>query len=230
MREEEEVAVGKQSVVDKAIKPMSTTTLTNLTPALVTSGTPYTQLGSLPIGYYKGAAAFWDLDLAVNQPNVLAERQHILGNLDGREEDYDLQTLAITLAEAIGTAHVATLTVPAGEVWFVNSVLTTIPASGGANVITANWNCSLWTDRVGTAAAGQPFHPVPFNFGVGGGAQQDEFQAPGPVWLITNKSVELRLPAGTIITVSFLNTVAVAAATVAATFQLYGWVGKTLVA
>ena len=226
----EEDAVGKRTVVDKSVKPMSTTTLTNLTPALVTSGTPYTQLGNLPIGYYKGAAAFWDLDLAVNQPNVAAERAHILGNLDGREEDYDLQTLAVTLAEAIGTTHTATLTVPAGEVWFVNSVLTTIPASGGANVIIANWWCSLWTDRVAAGAAGQPFHPVAFNFGAGGGAQQDEFQAPGPVWLITNKSVELRLPAGTILTVIFINTVAVAAATVAATFQLYGWIGKTLVA
>ncbi len=230
MNENEERAMGKQAVVDKTIKPMSTTTLTNLTPALVTSGTPYTQLGTVPIGYYKGAAAFWDLDLGVNQPNVAAERLHQLGVLDGREEDYDLQTLAITLAEAIGTAHTATLTVPAGEVWFINSILTTIPASAGANVITANWWNSLWTDRVAAAAAGQPFHPVAFNFGVGGGAQQDEFSAPGPVWLITNKSVELRLPAGSILTCVFINTVAVAAATVAATFQVYGWIGKSLVA
>ena len=127
------------------------------------------------------------------------------------------------------TTHVAALAVPAGEVWYIIFVLTTIPASGGANVIAANWYCSLWTDRIGTLGLGQPFHAAVINFGAGGGAQLDEFSPPGPVWLVTNKQVALRAPAGTVFTVIFTNLIAVAAATVNATFQLYGYIGKALV-
>lgn len=220
--------MGKQKMVVKSgVFPQQT--ITSLTPALVT-GRAASDLGNIPIGVYKGEAAFFDLDLMVNQPLVLAELVHVLGILDGREEDYDLQTLAITAAEAIGTAHMAQITVPSGQVWFVNNVLTTIPASGGANIITANWFCDLWTDRLGALGYGQSFHAAVLNFGVGGGAQLDEFSPPGPVWALTNKQVALRAPAGTIFTVIFTNTGVVAAATVAATFQLYGWIGKKLVA
>jgi len=185
-------------------------------------------IGFLPIGEYKGSATFFDLDNLVNQPTVLAEEKHILGILDGREEDYDLQTLSIAAAEAVGTTHMAQLTVPSGAVWFINSVVTTLPASGGANILTANWYCSLWTDRTGALGYGQPFHANAINFGVGGGIQYDEFDVPGPIWAVTNKPVALRLPAGTVITVIVTNTTAVAAGAVTATFQLYGYVGRTL--
>lgn len=217
-----------KKLVDKTMRPL--TTLSSLTPADVTASLATGAMGILPIGNYKGAAAFWDLDKQVNQPLITAEEKHILGILDGREEDYDLQTLAITAAEAIGTIHTGTLTVPTGEVWFVIFALTTIPASGGANVITANWSCSLWTDRVAAAVTGQPFHPVAFNFGVGGGVQGDEFTPAGPVWANTNKHVALRAPAGTVFSVVFINAGALAAATVAGTFQLFGYLGKPLVA
>ena len=83
---------------------------------------------------------------------------------------------------------------------------------------------------MGALGFGQSFHVAAFDFGVGGGVQQDEFQPAGPVWLVTSKSVPLRLPAGTIITVIFTNTVAVAAGAVNATIQLFGWLGKPLVA
>lgn len=185
--------------------------------------------GVMPIGSYKGAAAIFDLDLLVKQPLVDPEARHMLGIIDGREEDYDLQTLGIVLAEAAGTAHIGQITVPTGEVWFLNNVLTTLPASGGANIITGNWYCSLWTDRVGALGYGQPFHAAAFNFGVGGGAQLDEFSPPGPLWLVTNKQYPLRVPAGTIFTAVITNTGVVAAAAANATFQLYGWIGKSLV-
>lgn len=228
-----EKEMGRQRVVDKTVRPL--TTLSSITPADATGGVNINQLGNLPIGNYKGVPAFWDLDKAVNQPLILAEMHHILGIIAGREEDYDLQTLGIVAAEAIGTAHTANLTIPTGEVWFLNSVQTTIPASGGANIITANWYCSLWTDRVGALGFGQPFHAANMNTlpgdpGAAGGVWQDEFQPAGPVWQVTSKSVPLRLPAGTIITVQFINTTALAAAAVNATFQLFGWIGRTLVA
>lgn len=215
--------MGKQEVADKTIFPLQ---LANARPQDLTGPKP----GVVPIGVYKGQATFWDLDKANNQPLVWAEQQHILGILDGREEDYDLQTLAVTVGEAIGTPHTASLTVPAGVVWFLNAIETVIPASGGANIIIANWRCNLWADRLANAAAGQLFHAADINFGVGGGTQWDEFGVIPLLWAATNKPVALRLPAGAILTVTFTNTVAVAAATVNCLFRVYGYVGKALVA
>lgn len=220
--------MGNRKVVDKTIRPMTTTG--TLTPGVVTAGTPYNRLGILPIGVYKGAPAFIDLDKLANQPLVLAEQLHIMGILDGREEDYDLQTLAVTLNEAIGTVHTGTLEVPSGEVWYVHAVESVIPASGGANIITTNWRCDLWTDRVAAAAAGQAFHGADVNLGVGGGTQWDEFGVIPLLWAATNKPQALRLPGGTILTVTFTNTVAVAAATVNCIFRIYGYIGRALVA
>lgn len=219
--------MGATRVIDNTVRPL--TTITSIAPAGVIPDV--SRAGVIPVGNYKGVPAFWDLDKAVNQPLVWAEQQHILGILDGREEDYDLQTLGITLAEAIGTIHSAALTVPAGQVWYVNCVETIIAASGGANIIEANWRCSLWTDRAATpSTAGQLFHAANFNFGVGGGTQDDEFSVAPALFAIANKQPLLRLPAGAIVTVTFVNTTAVAAATVNCTFGLHGFIGKLLVA
>ena len=189
------------------------------------------RLGVYILGGYKGQTVFADLDKLVNQPLVWAEQQHILGILDGREEDYDLQTLATVLGEAIGTPHTAQLTVPSGQVWYVHAIETVIPASLGANIITANWRCNLWTDRAAIPSTnGQAFHAADLNFGVGGGTQWDEFGVIPLLWAATNKPVSLRLPGGAILTVTFTNTVAVAAAAVNCLFRIYGYVAKALVA
>lgn len=224
--------MGKQAVKEmpalKLVTPAQT--LVSLTPGDVTGGTAIDNLGVIPLGVYKGEAAFWDLDKLVNQPLASIEKQHVLGVLDGREEDYDLQTLAIVLAEAIGTAHMAQLTVPTDEVWFVNAVETVVPASGGANIITANWYCSMWTDRLGALGYGQPFHGAALNFGAGGGTQWDEFGVIPLLWAATNKPETLRLPSGTVLTVIFTNTGVVAAAAANCLFRAYGYVGRKLVA
>jgi len=204
------------------------TSLTNLTPNQVISNA--SQAGCIPVGNYKGSPAFWDLDKAVNQPLVLVEEKYILGILDGRTEDTDLQTQAVTLAEAIGTIHSATLTVPAGEVWFVNAIETVVPASGGANLITANWRCNLWTDLIGALAAGQNFHGADYSPGAGGGTDWAEFNPVTVILAVTNKPVALRLAAGTILTFTFINTVAVSAGTVNCISRVYGYKGKVLVA
>ncbi len=222
--------MGKQRV-DKRPKTMSPlSTSFNITPSTATGGRSLGSLGMLPIGVYKGAPAFWDLDKAVNQPGVWPEQLHILGVLDGREEDYDLQTVPFIAAEAVGTIHSATFTVPAGNTWFVNAIEIVLPASGGANIITGNWRNSLWTDRAATpSSAGQAFHNADLDFGVGGGTQWDEFSWPGAIWAPTNKQSLLRLPAATVITVSFTNTIAVVAGNVNAIARLYGFIGKSLV-
>ena len=217
---------GKQRVQDKGIRSLQS--LVNLTPDVVTGGTNVSQLGYLPIGNYKGIPAFWDLDKAVNQPLVHAEQLHVLGILDGREEDYDLQTITIPNGSAIGAVVTESLTVPTGEVWFINAVRLVTPADAGgrANI---NWRCSLWTDRLAAVAAGQLFTALGYG-GVAGGAWWDEFHAGAPFIAPNNKNYPLRLPAGTIITFQATNTLAIATGAMACTGALFGWIGKALVA
>ena len=219
--------MGKDRVVDKTISPLQA--LTSVSPLTATEGRSRGSLGVLPIGYYKGVAAFWDLDKAVVQPLVLAEQLHILGLLDGREEDYDLQTLSIASGAAVAASVNGQLEVPSGEVWFISAVEIVLPADAGGTP-TMNWHCSLWTDRAVTPSAyGQPFHAAAINFSPGGGTNWDEFTYPGNWWAATNKQCPLRLPAGTKITFVATNTVAVATAAMACIGRIYGWIGKSLV-
>ena len=226
--------MGEKALVDKTVVPLSTT-LTNLTPALVTAGSVAGNLGNLPIGYYKGSAAFWDLDLAVNQPNVLSEQEHILGILDGREEGYDLRTLTtvVGVASPVGTILAGTLTVPAGEVWYINAVQSIVNCVGAANGLVGNWRCSLWTDRAATPnAAGQSFHP-PAGLATAAGATVttlDEFGGWTTVLAIANKVPMLRLPAGAIVSFVLVTATAQVDVAAASTLQLFGTVGKVLVA
>lgn len=218
-----------KKLVDKTIRPL--TSLTSLTPAMVIGGLPTNQMGRIPIGYYRGGAAFWDLDLAVKQPLVEAERRHILGIMDGREEDYDLQTLGITAGEAIGTLHTATLTVPTGEVWFVNVVRGVVPITVTCTIL-YNWWCDLWTDRIAAAAAGQPFWAAAQTGVAGGGAPYTydaEFSAQAALWNPKFPDVSLRLPAETVLTCVFTTATAVGEA-INCTFQVFGYIGKSLVA
>lgn len=221
--------MGERKRVNKTVRPL--TTLTNLTPAMVTGGMAINTLGRLPLGYYRGGIAFWDLDLAVNQPNVWAEQQHILGILDGREEDYDLQTLAIVAAETIGTNHDASLTVPAGEVWYLNGVRGLVPVTTTCS-IEYNWYCDLWPDHNEDSPAvawGQQFFAAAQNNGVGGGFNYDaDFGEIAPLFAITDKVRLLRLPGGTVLRVRFTSRGAVAEA-LNCTFQLFGFIGKSLV-
>ncbi len=222
------MSMGRQKLADKTIRPL--TTLTNLTPASVTGGINTNSLGRLPIGVYKGAAAFWDLDKAVNQPLVTAEQQYIVGLLSGREEDYDLQTAGIVLAEVIGTAHTLQLTVPAGELWYVTGIETTVPASAGVSQYGTNWFCDLWTDRVGALGFGQPFWGAEQLHAAGGGNTFDEFGVVPVAFAVSNKPVALRAPAGTVFT--FIATTRTLACDLAIniTFQVWGYLGNLLVA
>lgn len=196
-------------------------TVTSLTPAVVTNRDPG-GLGVLPIGVYKGQAAFLDLDKLVNQPLVLAEAMHIEGILDGREEDYDLQTLVIPNASAIGASVTGTMTVPAGKVWYINTVELTLPADAGGSPA-MNWYNSQWIDRVGSAAAGQPFHPAAVNFTPAGGIQLDEFSDAATLWAVANQQSMLRLPSGTVLTFVATNTVAIATAAMTCSAKVYGF-------
>ncbi len=241
------MTMGQDRLKDKTLQPPIvsplTTTLTNLTPAQVTEGRTAGSLGYVPIGVYKGSAAFFDLDKQNNQPLVMAERQYVQGILDGREEGYDLRTVTIPLLAPAGTLQLGTIVVPAGELWYVNCVRMNCPGDVTAG-FTLNWACSLWTDRIGAAAAGQPFRTaavalasaVPAGIAThvapGGAAiqQLDEFGEIATAWLFTNKVPLLRLPAGAIITFSVLTDTAAPTAATACTLSLQGAMARILVA
>ncbi len=215
--------------MDKTIDPIRAMQAGNLT----TAQAQQMFNGVMPVGDYKGVASILDLDLLVKQPLVWPEQQHILGILDGREEDYDLKTLTTVVNSAIGTALTGTLTVPAEEVWFINVVETIVNAVSAANGLVGNWHCSLWPDRAATPnPAGQSFHPVAGLVAAAGASLTtlDEFGPIATTWVITNKVPLLRLPAGTIITFSLVTTTAPVDVAAPSTLKLYGAVGKPLVA
>jgi len=221
--------MGKQDVKSKVVSPAEIVRALQ-SGSITTAQAQQMFNGVMPIGDYKGIASVFDLDKLVNQPSILAEQQHVLGILSGREEDYDLQTVDVVLAEVIGTAHVAQLTVPDDELWFVQAIETTVPASGGVSQYGTNWFCSLWTDRVGALGYGQPFWGAEQLSAVGGSNWFDEFGVAPNVFAVSNKQPVLRAPAGTVFT--FIVTTRTLACDLAlnVTFQVWGYRGKPLVA
>lgn len=222
--------MGRESLVNKAIDPIKALQSGGLT--TVQAQQMYN--GVMPIGTYKGVASILDLDLLVKQPLVSAEQQHILGILDGREEDHDLKTLTTVVGATspIGTVLTGDLTVPAGEVWLINAIETYINCTGAANGLVGNWRCSLWTDRAITPSpAGQSFHPEAGLVAAAGATLTtlDEFGPIATAWVITNKVPLLRLPAGAVITFTLVTTTAEVDVATASTLKLYGSIGKSLV-
>ena len=212
--------MGGRRLVDMSIKPL--TSLTSLTPAQVIPNAA--QAGVIPIGNYKGAAAFWDLDKANNQPLVLAEQLHILDNIDGAGVD-GVVNVTMPAAAALGVVVSGTITVPAAEVWFINCVTSTC-AADATGTVTYNWRCSLFPDALGNVLGGA-YHTA--NLATALGPQLDEFSPIATVFGVGNKPTLLRLPAGTTIT-GQLTVTAVAITGVVGTLQLFGYKGKVLVA
>lgn len=202
------------------IKPL---TLTNLTPANVIQDA--SKAGVIPVANYKGQPAFWDLDKAVNQPLVWAEQLHILGNIDGAGVN-GLATMTVGVIVA-GAVVSATITVPAGQVWFINAVVGTCAADATGTVV-YNWRCSLFPDAAGNVLGGV-YHTAWLATALG--PQNDEFSAIATVFNIANKPVMLRLPATTTITGQLMNAAGAANTTgVVGTMQLFGFIGRALVA
>jgi len=218
--------MGKQDVVNKAINPIRALQSGNLTFAQAQQ----MYNGTIPIGDYKGVAAAFDLDALTKQPLVNAEKQHIMGILDGREADYDLSS--ITLAAGIaGIFATGSLTVPLGEVWYINTVQLFHPSLGAGNQGGANWHCSLWTDRAATpSTAGQPFHSAAQVSLVNSNQTvTDDFWTDAPFLGIGHKDVMLRAPGGTVFTAVFSVAVGTLLAAITCTMSLHGFVAKPLV-
>ncbi len=224
--------MGKTRVTDKeiSIEEASQVVLGALQAGAVTTAQMQRMFpGHIPLGDSRGRGAMWNLDLAVNQPLVHAEQLHIIGILDGREEDYDLQTVTIPNGAAVNAQVTGELVVPSGEVWYVVAVQLHTPADdGGTPAI--NWRCSLWEDRAATPSpAGQAFHANPLSNTPGGDTWYDEFHPFAPSITVFNKPVALRLPSGAVITVIATNLTAPATGDMACSLALKGYIGKALV-
>lgn len=218
--------MGKQRVVNKTIEPLQIG-LTTLTPATVTGGRAPNTLGVIPIGNYKGAAAFIDLDKLVNQPLVLAEKLYALDKLDSRDA---IQAL-VEAASLVGTEVRARLTVPAGEVWFINRLVLVSPAESGVGVgdiVQVNFRIKSWAfpdTRLGTTVDDYGRSYWPANQGtVAVNTYTIDLPAQGEL------GEELRLGPGDVITLVARLTGAVAGADLTATLTPYGRKGKLLVA
>ncbi len=180
-----------------------------------------------PMAVYDIASGRWvglPIDAFV-QALVEAEMLHILGNLDGLTEDTDLQTITVPAGTVAGTVITETLTVPTGEVWFVNAIVGTCLADATGTIVW-NWRCSKFPDAGGSALGGV-YHaaalPTPL------GPQFDEFSEIATLFAVGNKPVPLRLPPGSTISGQLTNAVgAIAATGVVGTMQVYGWKGKYL--
>ncbi len=133
---------GKQRLVNKTITPLA---LSEVTPEQATAKNG--PLGVLPLGKYKTKVAFWDLDKAVNQPLVLVEKAHALNKLDDR----NVVDVKIGAGAAIGQSGRDKHTVPAGKVHFINRLVANAPAAdGGGAFLTVNVRVSIWPDTATT--------------------------------------------------------------------------------
>ncbi len=124
--------MGKQRVVDKTISPLQVLqALQAGTLTIAQAQAMYT--GVMPVGDYKGLAAILDLDLLVNQPLILAEKQWAEDILDSRNA---VATVSIPIgtvvgAVVVGVAPAGVITVPADEVWYCTAWGVVIPVTVG---------------------------------------------------------------------------------------------------
>ena len=206
--------MGKQKVVDKTISPMQVG-LTTLTPAAVTGGRAVNTLGVIPVGNYKGVAAFIDLDKLVNQPLVLAEKAYALDRLDSRD-GINVTVPNLTALAAIITGEIA---VPAGEVWYLNRLSVVCPAADATG--TASFNILVSSFPKTAAGGDKPY--LPANVTAMGANTDCDLPAQGQL------GEELRLVGGDKLTLQLTVTVAFTADKV---FRLNVWgrKGKPLVA
>jgi len=201
-----------QKLVDKSISPLQ---LTTLTPASVTQGRATNTWGVIPIGNYKGAAAFIDLDKLVNQPLVLAEKAYALNRVDSR----DGVNVTVPNLSVLATVVTGEIEVPAGEVWYVNRLSVVCPAADATG--SASFNILVSSFPKTAAGGDKPY--LPANVTAMGATTDYDLPAQGEL------GEELRLVGGDILTLQLVVTVAFTADKV---FRLNPWgrQGKSLVA
>jgi len=142
------------------------------------------------------------------------------GKLDTRN------TVTATLAATavIGDIATAVLTVPAGELWFIQALELTSPpqTAGGGQIVLVNWRISSWPDDDGSNAAGKLF----WSIGRGTVALDTywcEFFAEAPLMSEENLSTPIRMIGGDKITLYATLTGANCTAALSATLTPFGY-------
>ena len=154
-----------------------------------------------------------------NQPLAVAEKTYALDRIDTRDK-VEVTLGAGATAESTGRE---TITVPSGEVWFLNRLVASAPAAdGGGAYLAVNLRVSLWPDTATTPDAdGKAYWP----------ADKEPKGTPVTVDIPAQGELgeELRLPAGSVISlVATVKSAALAADTTASLIP-YGRKGKALV-
>ena len=205
--------MGRDKIINKSITPQQA--VTSMTPDQVTRA----GLGLVAIGVYKGQAAFFDLDKLVNQPLALAEKVYALDRIDAR----DIIEATIAAGAAVGSAARTRLTVPSGEVWFLNRLVLISPAESGAGVgdiVQVNLRVSKWPypDVRGGITIdddGRAYWPA-----AQGTVAEDTYTVDLPAQ--GELGEELRLEGGDVITLAATLTGAAAGADLAASLSPFG--------
>ena len=206
--------MGRDKLADKTITPQQA--VTSMTPDQASRA----GLASIAIGVYKGQAAFFDLDKLANQPLVSAEKAYALDRIDDRDK------ISVTLGAgaAIDASGREKLTVPDGEVWFLNRLVASAPAAdGGGAYLNVNLRVSLWPDTAATPDAdGKEYWP----------AAREPKGTPVTIDLPAQGELgeELRLPGGSVVTLVATVKGAALAGDTTASLTPYGRKGKALVA
>ena len=218
--------MGQQNLVNKTINPLQ---LTSLTPAAVTGGTPVNQLGFIPIGNYKGAAAFFDLNLLVNEPLIWAEKQWTQDIVDSRN---GFVTIVVPIGTLAGASVTGTITVPAGAIWYLGThrLLIHQAAALTAGGLVVNFLVSSFPKTLAGADkayldAERALARTQAQIAAGDFDLTTQFQAGDEL------GVPLRLVGGDVLTlVATVATAATVGAAITVDLTVYGRVGKSLVA
>jgi hypothetical protein len=216
-----------------------------LTTGLV-AAPPMADVSLLVGGWADGDWRFLNVG-GLEELQVLAEQQHILGILDGRllataTTPGDLATVTIpagTVVGAVAGTQRFTIPVPPAEVWFIQAVALHSPAESApmaGEIVTCNFRTTVWPDTaVVPNALGLPYF---------GGSPQDyvwtindeifdcEFSIGSTAWMwwgTKNIQTMLRIPGGESISLEAILTGANAGANLVADMRLYGFKGKLLV-
>ena len=215
--------MGKDKLVDKTISLQQV--LTSVDPAQATNR-PARDLGTLPIGYYKGKAVFFDLDKLVNQPLAAIERLYSTDRIDAR----DIVQAVIASGAAVGSVARGRLTVSSGEVWFLNRLVLVSPTESGVGVgdiVQVNFRISKWPYPDTRAGVTVDDDGRSYWANAQGTAAEDTYTVDLPAQ--GDLGEELRLEAGDVITLVATLTGAVAGAALTASLTPFGRKVKKLV-
>jgi len=214
--------MGRRTMVEKIVEPLEVE-------AQQAGYTPlhalYRREGFIVLGYYKDALAFLDLDKAVIQPLVAAEKLHATDRIDDRDQI----SATVKSGAAVGSKASAKLEVPSGEVWFLNRLVLVSPAESGAGVgdiVQVNFCVSAWKLRADETELVEKAGRKYWKDNKGTAATNTytvDLPAQGEL------GEELRLVGGDFITLYAELTGATAGADLTATLTPYGRKGKLLV-